>query len=142
MIKEIFAKIPLVREYRTRKHILKTLAPTVEANLGKSYTNLKGNVYFIDEQGRFHGRESIEGARIAGVLGLSSAEHSQPLGVLSKNYDTALGFMGSLHRTVGDKQVQEGDYLVVLLTRADAERFNRSGFVSSLLKNISKGDKK
>lgn len=110
------------------------LVESVKNSLGTTY-NTAHSVYSIDNEGRFHGRPSLEGAQVEGVTGGEVSHVHASIFFNSGGYagakDFFLKFL-SAHPT----RPSPGDNLFILLTEESARKTGRVGFISSPIKAI------
>ncbi len=103
----------------------------VMQHANKTYTT-QNSIYSFDEQGRFHGRDSVENCVPELVAGLHQ-EYEQDLKGIFGNGEREK--LRDLLRECGEKP-QKGKYLVMVLTEEDAEEKERVGFKSSALEQV------
>ncbi len=101
----------------------------IKQHRGMTYSTEKGSDYSIDYHGCFHGRPSMEWAEPELVAGLSTDYTTEIMDCLDKQNRRKLKKLVLKH---GEKP-SEGKYLVVVLTKNDAEIRKTIGLKSSPL---------
>ena len=98
----------------------------------KTYITESGSNYSLDSEGRFHGRDSIEGVKPVLVAGLGQ-KHEM---AIDSSFDYVdRNALGDLIKKFG-KKPKKNRYLVMLLSTEDMEKTGRIGFKSSPLEKI------
>ncbi len=129
----------------------KTYNPTnVAQYAGKTFVTENGSKYSVTEDGRFTGRESIEGGKIRAITGLPNdflrsatiksylAEHNEDgtrrsIDDLKENAGELVGYL----QKEGQELVKgRGLALCLVLEDSDIERTHRIGFKSSSIADI------
>ena len=102
----------------------------IQQYYGKTFVT-RSSRYRITEDGRFSGRPSIEGARIDLIAGVGPVEERRiknPGGISKERLDSLIMEHGV--------EPSKGLYLAISLAAEDAKEKNRTGLVTSLIKDI------
>lgn len=118
---------------RKKREMRNRYDPTnIDQHKGMTYSTTGGSDYSVDRMGYFHGRDSIEWTKPVAIAGIDPPK----VGKVEEFFDA--GDRDGLYnfvKTDGEKP-SAGKYLVVVLSKKDAESRNRIGLKSSPLEGM------
>lgn len=100
---------------------------------GRTFVTKSGSRYGITDEGKFHGRPSIEGADILMVAGIETGLYTEVLSTFDgKNTKANLDKLILEH----GQQPRQGLHLILSLTEQAYAEKHREGFISSLIEKV------
>jgi len=103
---------------------------------GIEFEDADGGVYCLSEERRFHGRESIEGAKIEMIAGIAP-EHWMDVRMALTSDPRDKGGWDKKIKKYG-KPIEEGDRIALSLEDSEMRRYERVGFLSGEIVKIQR----